>query len=263
MFALLAPGCGKSTAPEPVSRAAPAPENVTAVQQGDEILVSWPLPSQEKLDGLGGLTGFILSIDDLRYDCLSCEPLQVREKVLDRKDPRIDLEGNRAFYVDKPVEARRVWRVRVAYRFGAGRSLPSRPQLVRGLVPIPKPLFRAELSERLPSAAEAPGTGAEVSLIWEPLLERKMLVMAPGIPPAERSLNYRVNAYRRVQGQPWPRFPVNHEPVPGPFWRDRISREAVNQAAGRFEYALRWLSESGAEGPLSDTIGVDVPVGAR
>jgi hypothetical protein len=266
LLALLAPGysgCGKSTPPEPVSRAAPAPENVKAFQQGDEILVAWSLPSATRAGELGGLVGFVLLIEDLRYDCLGCEPLQMREMVLDRTGERIDLEGNRAFHVEKPVETRRVWRVRVAYRFGAGRSLPSHPQLVRGLVPIPKPAFRAEPAARLTAPADAPGVGAEVNLVWEPELERIALVQVTGSPPTERALNYGMNVYRRVQGKPWPRFPLNHEPLPGPAWLDRIPRETVNQTGGRLEYAVRWVSQSGAEGPLSDPVMVDLPVGAR
>jgi hypothetical protein len=263
LLALLPAACGKSTAPAPVSHSAPAPHDVRAYQQGDELLISWALPEQSKSAKLGGLTGFILSIDDLRYDCLSCEPLRMREIVLDRKAELVDLEGNRTFYAEKPADVLRVWRVRVAYRFGDGWSLPSRPELVRGLVPIPKPAFRAELAEKLPSPAEAPGVGAEVNLIWEPVLERKVLVMVAGEPPVERALTYGANLYRRVQGQPWPRFPINHGPLPGPASRDRIPREAVNLNAGRFEYALRWVTQSGAEGPLSEPIAMNVPLGAR
>ena len=85
LLACIPAACGKSTAPEPVSHAAPAPQNVRAFQQGDELLISWPLPNQDQSARLGGLTGFILSIDELRYDCLSCEPLQMREMVLERK----------------------------------------------------------------------------------------------------------------------------------------------------------------------------------
>ena len=284
LLAFMPAACGKKTGPQPVSHAAPAPQNVKAYQQGGEILVIWPLPSQEKSAKLGGLTGFILSIDDLRYDCLSCEPLHRRETVLERKAEMLDIEGNRALYAETPAETQRVWRVRVAYRFRDGWSLPSAPLLVRGLIPIPKPAFRAELAERLSTEPGVPGTGAEVSLIWEPVLERKVMVISAGETPrtagvpAERSggpretaagpavekeLNYGVNVYRRVQGKSWPRLPLNASPLPGPAWQDRISREAVNGAAGRFEYALRWVSQSGAEGPLSEPIAMNVPVGAR
>jgi hypothetical protein len=260
-LAAAAGSCGKRTPPEPLTEAAPVP-SVSARQFGESILIGWNQPSPGRAARFDGLEGFVLTIDELPFDCLSCEPLRMREIRLDRGDASLVREAGRMLYLERPEDPRRNWRIRVAYRFGDGRSLASVPVLVRGLEPIPQAVLRAELGP-LPSPAEAPGAGGEARLTWEPPMERRVIAMTTGLPPAERILNYRANVYRRVPGEEWPHVPLNAQPVEGTSYVDRPSRETVTQAQGRFEYAVRWVNQAGGEGRPSEPIEIAFPMGAR
>lgn len=247
--ALLAGGCGRRTAPRPVTAVLPAVEAPRAWQREQRIVVAWGEPAAAPH---GAPRGYVVRVASYPPGCAACPPASVAERVLRPGEPGWFRERGRAYFPFAPERQRATWHFRVAARYRDGLGPSADAGTVRGLRSIPGASLEWE-----PAAPQREGDGAArpaVRLLWPQRREQVVRIVRDGGPPIERERHYRANLYRRRPGEDWPMRPVNDEPLRGTFHVDRLPASLAGAEA--VEYTLRRVDRFGGEGPPAPPVRV-------
>jgi len=267
----LAPSaCGYKNPPRSQEDRIPEAGAIYTRQRADEVIVYWKKPGAEASHQFKGIRAYVLLMEQVSPQCLSCEPLAVATLALEsariqgiamesapgKPNSRVlekgELQeiGGWVYYLmdaPKPTTDKGtglLMRIRMAVEYGIGQSAFNKPVLLQPRVTIP----RGELSWE--SLTGGVSTVQALLLSWKAPLERVETILGVGTPPREIKRYYRGNIYRRQQGQPWPLIPLNPRPVEEGAWM--LSAEP--SMAESMEYALRLVDGLGAEGEMSNAI---------
>ncbi|WP_305041966.1 hypothetical protein [Geoalkalibacter sp.] len=229
--------CGKKGPVRPLSELSPAaPPAFSAVQAGENVLLSWELPRANQ-DGspLEDLVGFrIFRLDfapgDACPECREESAALVAELDLDYL-PAASRQGERLFWFDTRAAQDSGYLYRLLPVNRKGRpGAPARAQL---LVVAPPPA---------PAPPSASGHDRLVRLRWEPAVA----------PHGTRLLGYQL--YRRTGEAPFPPAPLTAEPLPATDYEDF----AVENGR-EYRYALRLLLEQDGR-PVQSSRSTEVRV---
>lgn len=145
---LLLTGCGKKTAPKPMTQELPpqVPDFQVQVRpRGVEL--SWSLPDRMKPDPKKPPLHFIVMRSDINWEdrnCLNCPPANQRE--IQRIDPSAPpagvIDGQKVVWTDTAVSMQHAYRYQVLIQDEKGRSLSSSSVLTARVIPAPAPLKR-------------------------------------------------------------------------------------------------------------------------
>ena len=221
--------CGKKGPVRPELAALPAaPTQLQIVQQGEDFLVSWTIPTQNE-DGnrAEDLLGFHVYrlIYNAAEGCPTCrDPDElVAALVLAHPDPAVRL-GKRIYWRDAAVTP------------GTGHAYLVVPVTVGGHEGSGAGTYRAWLRPPpAPTTLQAEAGDHQVRLTWTP---------PPALPDGQLLLGY--NLYRRPAGGAFAPIALNSEPLREPLLTDLVG-EAGRAAVYRVTTLVRsgeWLVES-------------------
>lgn len=254
-LSLVLAGCGRQTAPKPLSSVLPPVQGVTVRHRVEGILISWvgikdpdvATTGRNKGGNRKRLRSYRVKVEEISPGCGACPALSTDISELRVLNPALRQESGRLHVLLPPGKPGETLRLRVAGLYQRDWGPYSAAVLVHPRGDIPA----ADL--RLETLAES------LRFYWPAVREGTERVLGKSGEPEQRPVDYLGNLYAVEADGNTRLVPLNGVPITGSQWAVP-ALVLFAKAPREITVVLRLMDRQGGEGPPSKPVNVVNPL---
>ncbi|MBF0279793.1 MAG: hypothetical protein HQM13_18490 [SAR324 cluster bacterium] len=249
--------CGRRTPPRP-NIVKTSFQHLKVIQRGEQLRLFWEM--KKAIPETGNSEQFKIEELQVEPDCTNCIPQLSKVYIAPFPSEHFIISGKQVFFYPAIRKDLKFYLYKVMHQSEDGENF-NNPQVAnfRGFVDFPEMpplqwhwLPKSSLPElpKFPVAA-LPSSVKNFRLLrfsWKPQQEKIEFYFPNRDEVVQRKLFYRVNLYKKNQGDAWPETPINRKPIAENFF---IDYQVPGEKA--FLYQMRWVDSRGNESGASST----------